>query len=231
MESYRGMRSPAFDQLLYTDKGDYRALRWVMEKGIDLRGFRLEMEGEKGSGVILARLMGWRDQDEDDYEDDDEDEDERQWKLAIAEYYVTRGKLRDVDEAVGAARGTTALHVASKRGYAGIVKGLLAAGADVGKANDDGYTPLHEASERGHTQVVRALISAGADVDKTRDGGFTPLHAASKQGHVEVVRALISAEADWSKRSTDGSTALDLATSHGHQEVIPLLEQAAHKKE
>ena len=65
MESYRGMRSPAFDQLLYTDMGDYRALRWVMEKGIDLRGFRLEMEGEEGSGVILASLMGWRDEDED----------------------------------------------------------------------------------------------------------------------------------------------------------------------
>jgi ankyrin repeat protein len=54
------------------------------------------------------------------------------------------------------------------------VKGLLAAGADVGKANDDGYTPLHEASERGHTQVVRALISAGADVDKADDYGATP---------------------------------------------------------
>ena len=70
MESYRGMRSPAFDQLLYTDKGDYRALRWVMEKGIDLRGFRLEMEGEKGSGVILACLTGFS-RDEDDYEDED----------------------------------------------------------------------------------------------------------------------------------------------------------------
>ena len=39
IESYRGMRSAAFDRLVYTDKEDFRTLRWVMEKGIDLRGF------------------------------------------------------------------------------------------------------------------------------------------------------------------------------------------------
>ena len=47
------MVSPGFNEYLYTDKEDYRALRWVMKKGIDLRGFRLEVRGEKGSGKLL----------------------------------------------------------------------------------------------------------------------------------------------------------------------------------
>ncbi len=37
IESYKGMRSPAFDQFVYTDKEDYRALRYVIARGIDLR--------------------------------------------------------------------------------------------------------------------------------------------------------------------------------------------------
>ena len=59
LKAYKGMRSPAFDQHMYTDKEDYRALRWVIKKGINLQGFRMERKGEKRSGRILARLMGW----------------------------------------------------------------------------------------------------------------------------------------------------------------------------
>ena len=83
IESYRDMRSPAFDQHVYTDKEDYRALRWAMEKGINLQGFRMERKGEKRSGVILARLMGWW-----------TDTQEQDRKLDIAKYYVTRGKMQ-----------------------------------------------------------------------------------------------------------------------------------------
>ena len=57
VKSYKGMVSPGFNEYLYTDKEDFRALRWVMEKGIDLRGFRLEVGGEKGSGQILKKLV------------------------------------------------------------------------------------------------------------------------------------------------------------------------------
>ena len=58
IKAYKDMRSPAFDQHLYTDKEDYRALRWVIKKGINLQGFRMERKGEKRSGVLLTRLMG-----------------------------------------------------------------------------------------------------------------------------------------------------------------------------
>ncbi len=89
MKSYKGMVSPGFNEYLYTDKEDYRALRWVMKNGIDLRGFWLEVEGEKGSGEILKKLV--------------KDE-----EMVIAKYYATRGKLRDMDEAVDNS-GDTAL--------------------------------------------------------------------------------------------------------------------------
>ena len=138
IKSYKDMRSPAFDQHVYTDKEDYRALRWVIKKGIDLQGFRLERAGEKRSGRILARLMGW----------DAGQEEER--KLDIAKYYVTRGKMQDLDEAVDGG-GATALYVASCRGHVDIVKGLMAAGANKDKAvNNDGTTPLFMAARMGH---------------------------------------------------------------------------------
>ena len=58
VKAYKDLVSPGFNQLVYTDKEDYRALRYVIARGIDLRGFHLEVKGEKGSGRILARLMG-----------------------------------------------------------------------------------------------------------------------------------------------------------------------------
>ena len=36
VQSCRDMRSPGFDEYLYTDAKDFGALRWVMERGIDL---------------------------------------------------------------------------------------------------------------------------------------------------------------------------------------------------
>ena len=48
VKSYEGLVSPSFNQQVYTNEDDFRALRWVMERGINLRGFRLEL---KGAGV------------------------------------------------------------------------------------------------------------------------------------------------------------------------------------
>ena len=159
VRSYKDMRSRAFDGYLYTEKDGFGALRWVMRRGIDLRGFRLEVGGRRGSGEILYELM-------------------RDEEVEIAEYYVTRGELHDVDEAVYEG-GSTALVSAATRGYLTIVKGLLDAGADMDKANNRGETPLYGAAWEGHTEVVQALVDAGADMDKADDEGRTPLHGAA----------------------------------------------------
>ena len=69
VKSYKGMVSPGFNEYLYTDKKDYRSLRWVMKKGVDLQGFRLKMKDEMGSGTILARLMGYVGENEEDQQE------------------------------------------------------------------------------------------------------------------------------------------------------------------
>jgi cytohesin len=45
------------------------------------------------------------------------------------------------------------------------VQALIAAGADVNKADNDGRTPIAGASLNGHFEVVQALVAAGADVN------------------------------------------------------------------
>jgi ankyrin repeat protein len=63
----------------------------------------------------------------------------------------------------------TPLHWASGEGHLEVVKALLAAQADVKKADDDGETPLHWASDFGHLEVVEALLAAQADVNKANE--------------------------------------------------------------
>ena len=48
VKAYKVLAMPAFNQHVYTNEEDHRALRWVQERGINLRGFRLEL---KGAGV------------------------------------------------------------------------------------------------------------------------------------------------------------------------------------
>ena len=206
VKSYKGMVSPGFNEYLYTDKKDYRSLRWVMKKGIDLRGFRLEVGGEKGSGKILKKLM-------------------EDGEMVIAKYYVMRGKLRDMDEAVDH-RGDTALGWAAYRGHLTIVEGLLAAGADMNKANDWGGTPLHRAAEKGHIEIAQALIDVGADTSKADVWGWTPLNTAAYGGHIEIAQALIDAGADMNKANDDGNTPLNTATNEGHIEIVQALIDA-----
>ena len=102
MKAYEGLVSAAFNGYQYSDEGDYAALRWVMKRGIDLRGFTMKVRGTRQSGPVLVMLMGYGPKGD----------------LGIARYYATRGKLVGVnDEHVGSA----ALACVSYRGYLDIV--------------------------------------------------------------------------------------------------------------
>ena len=87
------------------------------------------------------------------------------------------------------------LHNAARSGDLGEVARLLAAGADVDRANNNGTTPLHCASRNGHDAVVAALLTAGADANAEITDGRTPLHWASLKGHGAVVARLLAARA------------------------------------
>ena len=85
--------------------------------------------------------------------------------------------------------GDTALMNAGHRGNAGLVKMLLAAGANVNYRSYAGMTPLSRTLDgptylphyRGagyHAETVRLLIAAGANVNTRTAGGETVLHYA-----------------------------------------------------
>ena len=137
VKAYKDLESPAFNGYLYTDEEDFRVLRWVMERGINLRGFSMQVKGERKSGPVMRLLMGKP--GEVSHRD-------------IAEDYAARGKLVGVNVAY---KGYTALMWASYMGYLDIAKALLAAGADKEKADTNGNTALMHAAGRGHVETVR----------------------------------------------------------------------------
>ena len=237
IKSYKGMRIPAFDKLLYTEKDDFRVLRWVMEKGIDLQGFRMEVDGEKRSGRILHGLMVEKRVDEDD-EDDWEWVPRDEAYLELARYYATRGRLIDVDEVISVLDdegeemwSETALTRACRDRHMDIVKGLLAAGADCNKSDNsfEDYTPLMAAASDGHVDVIDVLVAAGADVDKA--GPQVPLSYAAMYGHVEAAKALLKAGADTEAVGTSNRTPIHYAAENGLAEVVKLLVDAGANKE
>ena len=67
VKSYEGMESPGFDGHVYTgtrdvdDNAEHEALRLVMKRGINLRGFEIELEDNYGTvigaGPVLVVLM------------------------------------------------------------------------------------------------------------------------------------------------------------------------------
>jgi serine/threonine-protein phosphatase 6 regulatory ankyrin repeat subunit B len=145
----------------------------------------------------------------------------------------------------------TALKTASEKGYAAVVKALLAAGADVNKWGGPGsegydYTPLMLASKEGHLAVVKILLDAGADINKANITGNTALGMTEAQGHDNIVaflRArgaklsfidaaklgnlarvveLIDAGAD-ANQDQNGTTALMVASKQGHTAVVERL--------
>ena len=54
--------------------------------------------------------------------------------------------------------GNTALHEASRNGYADVVQVLLKANCFVDGYNSLGMTPLHIACQQGHVSVVKVLL-------------------------------------------------------------------------
>ena len=101
MKAYKDLVLPYFNQNVYTSEEEFRALRWVMKKESNLRGFSMEVNSYsvpcRQSGPLLVELMNNGD-------------------LDVARYYLARAKLEGLDEqhSVG-----TALTWASYRGYLG----------------------------------------------------------------------------------------------------------------
>jgi len=146
-------------------------------------------------------------------------------------------------------RGWTALHYAASDGDAGMVKLLMAKGANVNAAGRTGDTPLHLAAENDHMDVVALLQANNATVNNVVDAvsigdldkvkmfvnrdptlaaskgqfGMSLLHLAAWHGQKEVAVFLLANHADVNGRTNEQKTPLHYAAQYGHLDVVGLL--------
>lgn len=92
--------------------------------------------------------------------------------------------------------GTTPLHQAARYGTAGMIRELVARGAQIDARDRDGDTPLHEAlwmpslNARRTAENIGALVAAGADRDAKDNRGRTPRALAEASGIPAVIAAM-----------------------------------------
>jgi cytohesin len=136
-------------------------------------------------------------------------------------------------------------------GKAGLIKALIARGADVNarlrrapprsgrtlfKNNLlRGATPFYLAALVGDIETMRLLLAHGADPTAAADGGTPPLLVAAGLAHqdnesvvpearyLEAVKLLVELGADVHAVNGDGWTALHAAAYVGHQSVVQYL--------
>ncbi|KAJ1489913.1 hypothetical protein T484DRAFT_1778803 [Baffinella frigidus] len=89
--------------------------------------------------------------------------------------------------------GALLIAIAADSGDETEVRQLVACGADVNTANENGYTPLHHAAYGGHAAVVQQLLAAGADGAAEDEEGTTPRSIAQGRGG-EVLAMFVAAE-------------------------------------
>lgn len=120
---------------------------------------------------------------------------------------------------------TAALHCALKNLHflrVGVVKKLIADGADVNKIGLFGATPLIVAVYKKRSlAIIKELIAAGAHLNAENDSMKNPLIAAiARRNSLAVVRELL-AQSDVSKVClNDGSNLLTIAAVFYHKSVL-----------
>lgn len=106
------------------------------------------------------------------------------------------------------ARGSTALHIAARKGCHELILLLLAARGDPDLQDCEGWTPLHHAAFNGKSMAVSELVGGSASVQIQARNGFTPwmltklpthagsisdaaLHLLQPSEHVDFSKAMV----------------------------------------
>ncbi len=122
----------------------------------------------------------------------------------------------------------TALHAACMRGYTGVIKVLVKAGASIKAVDSCGCTPLHSAVMSNKLEAVSLLIDRFVSTEmhdaylNSQTGFFqvTSLHLASERGYVPIVRKLLDSGASVHLRSAIDEMPFHAATRTSQIEVL-----------
>ncbi|XP_059175790.1 leucine-rich repeat serine/threonine-protein kinase 1-like isoform X2 [Physella acuta] len=142
-------------------------------------------------------------------------------------------------------KGLSPLGIASKCGYAEILKVLLEEGANCTCQKDTGLTLLHLACESGNIEVMKVLLQTHPDLMHVRSVEHQlPLHSAVVSNKIEAVQFLLDytypaghlltftdsvtsliyqTGIDVNAQDAMGETALHIACRNGHLEIVRLL--------
>jgi ankyrin repeat protein len=129
----------------------------------------------------------------------------------------------------------TALLAAIHEGNLGLVKVLIAAGADANSNLRFGveHTPLQLAVKKGRLDIVNILLGSGADINVPPFDryGTTALQFAAIGGYIGIAQLLIQQGADVNAPSAriGGRTALEGAAEHGRIDMLQLLLSAGSR--
>jgi ankyrin repeat protein len=105
-----------------------------------------------------------------------------------------------------------------------VVNLLLARGADLRLASEDGITTLMVAASLKDVHMVRHFLDKGLPLNFVANDGSTALMAAAERDeNIEVVRLLLDRGADPDLASKDGTTALIAAARSDNIDVVRLL--------
>ncbi|WP_221179581.1 ankyrin repeat domain-containing protein [Candidatus Cardinium hertigii] len=125
--------------------------------------------------------------------------------------------------------GNTALHLATMRSMANLVKLLLDSGARIDMQNKKGNTALHLAAMHGIENLVELLLNSGAKIDMQNKERMMPLDCAVKYKYANVVKLLLDRGNKINKENKWGAAALHWASKQSDLDGIKLLLNAGVK--
>jgi ankyrin repeat protein len=123
--------------------------------------------------------------------------------------------------------GTTALHLAIRRGDAQMVDALIRAGASVKATNRYGIAPVLVAATLGNAAILERVLEAGANPNTATPEGETALMMAARTGDAPSVKRLVVGGANVNAREEwKGQTALMWAAAENNPAAMAVLIEA-----